>query len=514
MVRIQLFSKFLYSVNSRIWVAGAATLSFAFATYNLGHRSLWLDEAMSVFRAQMDWSAFWSILFNREANQALYSLLLKLWIPLGDDEATIRFLSVLFSTACIPIIYLVGKELFDSRAGTTAAFLLGVNGFFIYYAQEARGYTLLVFLALCSSYFAIRCVKSPSRKSWALYIMFSVLAVYAHFFGVWVMLVHAASLFFLPRKMIDWKGIFYSGFIIAICLLPLLIFILNHHGEYLSWISNPTLIKIAYIFNSVVGWPWRFPTPIVGSIYGGIYLFVCGIPIIFLIRSCIKNGFSHNTWRYAFVVCWFYLPIFLVYSFSIMVKPIFMNRYLIIVLPGFILLAAVTLTRFDRIWVSFVASTILVIFTVTMTINSYSKKKENWRGIAEHVNSLSITEDALLFFKKDARIPFDYYLNKANKSSKIFYYTNPSRHYSDLEKPDPPSLNAEWIQKISRRHQRLWLISRPSIETQKLDSLVRWIRKYYVKQQYWNAGKNVHVVLYLNKKENPKLRSAPPSYIK
>ena len=133
---------FLYSVNSRIWIGGAATLSFAFATYNLGHRSLWYDEGLSVYTAQRDWAAFWAIITNMEANMSLYFFLLKLWISLGDDEATIRFLSVIFSTASIPIIYLVGKELFDSRAGTIAAFLLGVNGFFIYYAQEARGYTL------------------------------------------------------------------------------------------------------------------------------------------------------------------------------------------------------------------------------------------------------------------------------------------------------------------------------------------------------------------------------------
>ena len=89
-----------------------------------------------------------------------------------------------------------------------------------------------------------------------------------------------------------------------------------------------------------------------------------------------------------------------------------------------------------------------------------------------------------------------------------------------MEKPEPHALNAEWIQKILRRHQRLWLISTDSFEYENpkldtyLDSIVSWIRKYYIKQQYLYFGHNLHVVLYLNKKENPNLRSAPPSYIK
>lgn len=492
---IQKSVTFLNSIKPYVWVIGATALSFAFATYNLGSRSLWYDEAFSVFTVQKDWTTFWTIVVNREGYQPLYLFLLKLWIPLGDDETTLRFLSVLFSAASIPLIYLVGKELFDSRAGIVAAFLLGVNEFFIFFAQEARGYSLLLFLTLCSSHFAIRCVKSPSRKSWALYIMFSVLAVYAHLFGVWVLLFHAASLFFLPRKTIDWKGISYSGVIIAMCILPLAFFIVNNDVAQTAWIPKPTLNKVGSLLKSFTGSP--------ENIVAYIYFFLCVIPTAFLARACIQHGFSLKTWRHAFIVCWFYLPIILVYCVSL-VKPMFIIRYLIVALPGFILLAAVTLTRFDRRWISILASTTLVITSASFTINSYATiTKANWRGAAELVEFFSADKNALLFFLPGTRIPFEYYISKANKSSKTFYYTNPSMPYSDLQEPNPPALNEEWIKQISKRHKRLWFIVGMSRGHPKLVSLSNWLQKFYIKQHAWDFGNYTFVTLYLNK-ENQK----------
>ena len=117
MKNFQSIYKFLITLDTKIWVAGATILSFAFGVYEIGTRNLWLDEAYSVYIVQRDWHAFWTIILNFEANQVLYYIILKFWILLGDDEATLRFLSAVFSTASVPVIYLIGKELFDKKTG-------------------------------------------------------------------------------------------------------------------------------------------------------------------------------------------------------------------------------------------------------------------------------------------------------------------------------------------------------------------------------------------------------------
>lgn len=490
---IQKSVKSFNSINPLVWVAVATALSFAFATYNLGFRSMWFDEVISVNTVKEDWTTFWTNILELEAYQRLYLLLLKLWITLGDNDTNVRFLSVIFSTASVPVIYLVGKELFDSRAGIFAAFFLGVNGFFIYYSQEARGYTLLLFLTLCSSYFAVRCVKSPTRKSWAGYTVFSVLAVYTHLFGVWILLNHAVSLFFLPRKMIDWKGISYSGLIIVISLLPILLFIAKTTVGQTDWIAKPTFKEIEQLLLAFAGWP--------GNIGEFVYLLIYVIPATLLARSCVQQGFSFNTWRYAFIVIWLYLPIILVYSAS-MVKPMFVFRYMIITLPGFILFAAVTLTRFDRKWISFLASAALIISAASFTINTYSGlKKSHWREAAKLVDHLSIDKDAFLFFIPQTRVPFEYYFNKVNKSSKTFHFTNSNMTYAEPEKSSPSELNEEWIKQLSKRHQRLWFVVSRSVGNSKLDYITTWLQKYYSKAHTWDFGSHAFVTLYLNKKK-------------
>ena len=488
---------FFYSLKPHVWITGAVLLSTALATIHLGHRSFWWDEAYSVYFAHMEWSKLWELITQGEANQALYYILLKLWVSFGDNEFTVRLLSAIFSAASVPIMYLVGKELIDSRAGIIAAFLLGVNGFFIYYAQEARGYSMLLFLTLCSSYFAIRCIKSPTWKSWAGFILFSTIATYVHFFAIWVMLAHACSLPFLPRNQVKWKGILLASVTIVICLLPLLLFILSHDKGQIAWILKPTYRDIAYLIYSFVGWPVHMVGFKIGFIYACIYFFLCIIPIKYLVLSIKENGFSFKTWSQVFIAGWFFLPIIFVYCAS-MYKPMFQTHYLIIALPGFILLTTTTLTKIDRKWVSLLASLVLIITTTGFTLTSYNNfKKEDWRGIVKTIESLSTDQDAFLFFRKEARVPFDYYLNRFNKTSKTFHYSNSFKPY--LEMTDQLEINEALIKQISQRHQRLWLILSHSERHPNVQSIKSLLDKYFIEKKFWRFDIQIYVHFYVSK---------------
>ncbi len=75
---------------------------------------------------------------------------------LSDDEPVVRGLSVLFGVLTVPLIYGVAWQLFRRRlAGLLAALLLAVSPLHIWYGQETRMYTLLIFLCLLSSYFLL-----------------------------------------------------------------------------------------------------------------------------------------------------------------------------------------------------------------------------------------------------------------------------------------------------------------------------------------------------------------------
>jgi mannosyltransferase len=187
----------------------------------LGQNSFWGDELASVRRAQLDWDAFWELM-RGPAAMALYYALLRFWILLGDSEFTVRLLSVIPAVATVPVVYFLGKSLFDARVGLIAALLLAMNAFHIQYSQEARSYSLLILLVTLSSLFLARGIRHPSRTNWIGYAVTSALSVYAHPFALLVLLTQVSSLAFLPWRDIPWNQLRLSGLALGIALLPVL----------------------------------------------------------------------------------------------------------------------------------------------------------------------------------------------------------------------------------------------------------------------------------------------------
>jgi mannosyltransferase len=128
----------------------------------LGVKGMWLDEAFSVWMANhsilemLQWAA------RIDQHPPLYYLLLHYWIAIeGDTPYYARLLSVLFGTATIPVIYLIGKRLSGMIVGLAAAVFLTVSPFNIAYAQETRMYTLLTFNAAVAIYALARLLTDP-----------------------------------------------------------------------------------------------------------------------------------------------------------------------------------------------------------------------------------------------------------------------------------------------------------------------------------------------------------------
>src|SRR3990167_4926541 len=84
----------------------------------------------------------------------VYYILVHYWTKIfGLSEFKLRFFSAIFGIASIYMIFLLGKTIFNEKVGLIAAFILSINHQHIYYSQEARNYSFLVFLALLSAYY-------------------------------------------------------------------------------------------------------------------------------------------------------------------------------------------------------------------------------------------------------------------------------------------------------------------------------------------------------------------------
>ena len=128
----------------------------------LAKNGLWLDEAFSVWLVNHRVADMLEWIIRIDSHPPLYYLLLHSWVALkGDTPYYTRLLSALFGTATIPVIYLIGKRMSGAMVGLSAAVLLAFSTFNIFYAQEARMYTLLMFNASVAIYALVRLLTDP-----------------------------------------------------------------------------------------------------------------------------------------------------------------------------------------------------------------------------------------------------------------------------------------------------------------------------------------------------------------
>src|SRR3954453_11590901 len=178
-------------------VAAAAALRFT----RIGPQSFWLDESYTVDLVQRPFGDMLSGVASDESTPPLYYVLAWLWEKVfGHGEAGLRSLSALFGTLAVPAAWRAAREWFGSpRAGLVAAALVAVNPFFVWYSQEARSYSLLVFATALSIWALARALKDPTRRNLALWAGAAVLALLSHYFAGFVVVAEAAWLLYAQR---------------------------------------------------------------------------------------------------------------------------------------------------------------------------------------------------------------------------------------------------------------------------------------------------------------------------
>ena len=118
--------------------------------YRVGEEGIWLDEGVSIARAEASLPRLVSSDYP-DPSPPLYYLFLHFWIKVfGDSELSIRIPSVIFGVLAVFAIYRAGWVFFDRKTGRTAALFLALAAFPVYFSREARMYPLLLLLSLVS----------------------------------------------------------------------------------------------------------------------------------------------------------------------------------------------------------------------------------------------------------------------------------------------------------------------------------------------------------------------------
>ena len=153
----------------------------------LADHSLWVDELISLKYAHLSLSELLAEIAVNDNHPPLYYALLHFWVQVfGDSEFSLRSLSAVFGVLTVAFVYKLGVLLYGERVGLVATAVLALSKFSINYSQEARMYSLLPLLATVSVYYFWKLLHKPGRGNALLYGAATVLLLYTHSYGVFV----------------------------------------------------------------------------------------------------------------------------------------------------------------------------------------------------------------------------------------------------------------------------------------------------------------------------------------
>lgn len=308
-------------------------LAFALGLARAGTKSVWLDEAISDSYARESLGQFWQTVSHLDPNMSLYYLLLRPWVAVfGESEAALRSLSAVFAALAVGTLAVLGRRLFDRATGLVAGLFLALDAYFIQYAQTARSYTLVVLLVLASSYFFVGELERPSRANAVAYVLSSTLAVYAHYFAVYVLLTQFLTLAAVRRRGALTRRWALVGGSVILLAVPEIVFAARAGTHNIAGIVQPRLWDLGDLPVLLV-----YSRPI-AYVLGGLALYA-------VVRQLLGRGTAAGGgWQLWFVTAWFAVPVLLAFAVSFAL-PMFVPYYLLVALPGLLLAAAAGLVR-------------------------------------------------------------------------------------------------------------------------------------------------------------------------
>jgi uncharacterized membrane protein len=182
-------------------VLGLTLVGLLLRAATIDTRGLWLDETTTILQTS-------GTLLQTIQSQIggthppLFHSLMHFWIYwFGTGEIAIRSFALVFGVAAIPIAYWAGSVIYDRRVGTMAAGILAVSPFFIWYSQEARMYTMVLFFALLSVGFFSLALEKNDLIHWFAYFAFSLMGAFTQY--LFILLVIGQGIYYVLFEVID-----------------------------------------------------------------------------------------------------------------------------------------------------------------------------------------------------------------------------------------------------------------------------------------------------------------------
>lgn len=444
---VKVSPNYTWSVAFLMLFVGGFSLLF------LTQQGLRLDEAQSLWQISNSVPRIINII-AQDVHVPLYHLILHFWVfYLGDNIFTARILSLIFSVLTIPFVYILGKKIFNPKIAFYATVLTAVSPFLIWYGSEIRMYSLLTLITVINQIFFVDVYKHGRYWAWLGYGITNILGVFTHYYFILILL--AQGLFFLlnykqfPSKSLRKFAATY--FVLGVSFAPWLYYVYNLS---LSNYSEPLLIKpgLINIFLTFSEFFFGFQSETFNRLVIALW------PIVVLLGFLALSRKPKYTFDAKYVFFLSLAPVAIAFVASIVVRPLYLARYLILTIPSLYLFLAWLFSNYPLKFEKAIKIMVVLTMSVTLlhqTVSTATPVKEQFQQTAEYLNQNVKPDDIIVISAPFTIYPIEYYYQG---SAKII--TMPE--WNRFKVGPIPAFSEEYlvseVETFKNTHQRVWVV--------------------------------------------------------
>lgn len=345
--------------------------------------SIWSDEAYTMMIIKYDYVQIIG-LTAMDVHPPLYYLIAKTFTTLfGYSVPVVKIATILPVLLIMIVVTKKSRKLFKTENSEKIALVFNLLISFLPVAFseniELRMYTWSMFFVTCSGIYAYEIYKQATQKNVILFLLVSICGIYTHYFAAVSIAVIYLILFacLIKKSKKNLKICLILAGITLIAYAPWLPIlwkqIINVKKDF--WINGIDILKdIKFLFSG------EFTNEF-------IILFVC-ILIGFLVYL-IKNKKDKDTWFAMFSISVLFITILIGYILSILIRPIFISRYMYGAVGLFALGISIAITKlkYKKIIYGILIGLLIINFPFSY-INTYKQEyingTEDFKKFAEN----------------------------------------------------------------------------------------------------------------------------------
>lgn len=486
-------------------------LGFGLRLVNAEAFSFWTDEGLTPLRSGY---AVSEILSNRiiiqegvtkDTHPPLFYLLIHFSRQLfGKTDFAFRYPSLLLGVLAVPLAYQLGRRLYQWQLGLLFALLMAINPLQIWYANEARQYTLLVLLTMGATYALWRAMgweirdwrleigdralvsnhQSPISVYLTLYFLLAGLALYTHYTTFF--LIAGQGIFWLwllwrkgHKKLL--AGTAVAALLLAIPLIPFTVprFFKGYEANF-YYVQPQIMLQDVYRFFALGRSVDYLAPPITLLTLAGLGLALLGL-----------YAASPNLRRF-FLLVYLLAVVFGLMAGSL-VKPMYQGvRHIMIGSPAFLLLMAwgviyaarraitlspkqlevahrVTLSK--AVWsLIFILGLLTAVTGPAISLNNYFAReqfiKDDYRAMIQFIEANAGENDVIVYNNAILLPLHQHYQTRADvalTASPVYPY-----RASDVSIPQ--------LEELAQTYDRIWFVTEPPADKRDENGLVEnWL---------------------------------------